>query len=181
MSATQAQLDALARGRRINVLNREVMPVLRKDHMTTMGKLFKKPNMHVGVFRVFRLPRNQKMDIAAAARVTKSLHQPLPTRGPTRRRGIKHHSRMGNPVFCIPIPSARAYEVREGAVLLGQLRSLHVQLMQARGTRRWSWINDKYVQIRAQVLGNWPGLADTVIRMEASHAGIQRVDESSGR
>ena len=76
MSATQAQLDALARGRRINVLNREVMPVFRQEHMATVGKLFKKPNMHVGVFRVFRLPRNQKMDIAAAARVTKSLHQP---------------------------------------------------------------------------------------------------------
>ena len=173
---TQAQLDALARGRRINVLNREVMPVLRQEHMTTVGKLFKKPNMHVGVFRVFRLPRNQKMDIAAAARVTKSLHQPLPTRGPTRRRGIKHHSRMGNPVFCLPIPSARVYESQEVQRLIDRLPMLYATMLLApAGTTRARKIRHEYYRVRDGVLFHDSTLQGRIERMEAANGQITRL------
>jgi hypothetical protein len=169
---TQAQLDALAHGRRIRVLNREVVPVLRKDHMTTMGKLFKKPNMHVGVFRLYKLPRTQGLGCPSCARTTKSLHQPLRTIGKNRKAGIRHRSRMSNRVFNLPIPSAGAYESHEAAKLRHQLPLLYSAMLMAQpGTMLRIKAQREYYRVREGVLFYSPGLAAAIERMEAGHAG----------
>jgi hypothetical protein len=175
---TQAQLDALARGRRINVLNREVMPGLRRDHMTTVIKLFKKPNMHVGVFRVYKLPRTQGLGIPSTNRITKSLHQPLPVQDRhrpedvRRKAGIRHRSRMSNRVFNLPIPSAGAYESHEAAKLRHQLPLLYSAMLMAQpGTLLRVKAQREYYRVREGVLFYSPCLAAGIERMEAGHTG----------
>ena len=176
MSATQAQLDALARGRRINVLNREVMPVLRRDHMATVGKLFKKPNMHVGVFRLYKLPRTQGLGIPSTNRISKSIHQPLRTIGKNRKAGIKHHSRMKNRVFSLRAPSARAYESQEVQRLIDRLPMLYAtMLLVPAGTTRARKIRHEYYRVRDGVLFHDSMLQGRIERMEAANGQVTRL------
>jgi hypothetical protein len=173
---TQAQLDALARGRRINVLNREVMPGLRKDHMTTVTKLFKKPNMHVGVFRLYKLPRTQGLGIPSTNRISKSIHQPLRTIGKNRKADIKHHSRMKNRVFSLPIPSARVYESQEVQRLIDRLPMLYATMLLAQaGTTRARKIRHEYYRVRDGVLFHDSMLQGRIERMEAANGQVTRL------
>jgi hypothetical protein len=100
----------------------------------------------------------------------------LRTIGKNRKAGIKHHSRMKNRVFNLPIPSARVYESQEVQRLIDRLPMLYATMLLAQaGTTRARKIRHEYYRVRDGVLFHDSMLQGRIERMEAANGQVIRL------